>query len=36
MSSPPRIVSVEPRGAILESVEEDDLEIPAFLRRRTN
>ena len=36
MSSPPRVVSVEPRGAVLESVEEDDLEIPAFLRRRAN
>ena len=34
IESQPKIVSMETREAIDESLEEDDLEIPAFLRRR--
>jgi cell division protein FtsZ len=32
----PKIVSMETREPIDESLEDDDLEIPAFLRRRAN
>jgi hypothetical protein len=32
----PRIVSMETREPIDESLADDDLEIPAFLRRRAN
>ncbi len=32
----PKIVSMETREPIDESPEDDDLEIPAFLRRRAN